>query len=96
MSAEPQDLLSLALIVAALISLAGCVTLYVGKRKVRRSFPRTTMLFMGLALTQLAGIAEAQTEPRKMMQVALIGAFLFVLAVGAYVEARRVNLEAAT
>ena len=95
MNSEPQDLLSIALIAAALISLIGCVTLFVGKRKVKRSFPRTTMLFMGLALTQLAGIAEGQTEPRRMMQVALIGAFLFVLAVGAYVEARRVNLEAA-
>ena len=89
------DLLSAALIGAALLSLAGCLALYVGKPRARRSFPRTTMLFMGLALTQVAMLAGEQTEPRRVMQVAFIGTFLFVLAVGAFVEGRRVNREAA-
>ena len=88
------DLLSLALIVAALLSLAGCLALYVGRPRVRRSFPRTTMFFMGLALTQLGLLAGDQTEPRRVMQVAFLGTFLFVLAVGAFVEGRRVKREA--
>ncbi len=87
MSTEPQDLLSIALIAAALVSLLACVLMF--RRGRARSFPRTTLLFMGIALTQLATLAEAQTEPRRMFQVGFLGAFLFILAIGAFVEARR-------
>ena len=87
MSGEPQDLLSIALVAAGLVTLLAVVVSFRTRRG--KSFARTTMLFMGIALTQLATMAAAQTEPRRIVQVGFLGAFLFLLAVGAYVEFRR-------
>ena len=87
MSTEPKDLLAIALIAAGLVTLMAALATF--RRGRPRSFARTTMLFMGIALTQLATLAGAQTQSRHVFQVGFLGAFLFLLAVGAFIEARR-------
>lgn len=93
MSAEPKDLVFYTLIGASLFSLLAGILMFRGEPSARKSFPRTTMLFVGLVQTQLATLAAAQTELRRLFQIGFIGFMLAALAVGAFFELRKAARE---
>ena len=89
MSGEPSQVISIGIMLLGVAALFANIVLQTKRKLPEKAFQRTTLLVLGMALTQVGMIAGRQAGSKDVIQICFLALLLVALAATAFVDGWR-------